>query len=252
MELAVDLDSRALDGRGTRERPELVAVAGEQGDVLVVAGRRLRWAASELVEAPRELLLLEPDCRFAPLDRSALQLDGSKLTPPSLDCGLSLGNERFTAIKLGRACGELGLAEIELGRAVTQDLLDARVKLVRARFALLELVDGCAELDRPLLELAAALGDQLGHGVLTVRRGKEGAEAASHAVVRHRSSRPLFPFWVAFRLTVHRRRRIGVGRADDLSSAVEFEWAAGALMRFGARHSPPPQRARQCSPLGGG
>ena len=184
-----------------------------------------------------ELDLAKADGFLATLDRRRPELDGTERAPTILDGRLGLRDRRLARVELGRPDAQLGLAKIELGCALPEDLLDAEVQLAGALLAMLELLDGRAYLGGPLLELAAALGDELGHGVGGVGGREQPAEAAAaRPVVGRTAPGPLLPFPIVLGVSLHRGHP--VVSAGDASSAVEFGMAAGARSHFATSRTP--------------
>ena len=155
----------------------------------------------------------------------------------------------LTRVELGRADAQLRLPEIELGSAVAEDLLDPEVQLARALLAALELLDGRADLRRALLELLPALGDQVGDGVGGVGRREEPAKASARLVVGRAAARPLVPFPLVSRVSLHDRVVAGAPAAHPQPSSSN---EPPARPPFAAPVPSPARRGRATQPYGGG
>jgi hypothetical protein len=187
--------------------------------VLVVAYRAAQAGCADdpadLIEPARqrgqlnrlalELELAAADNVLATLERRPVQLDGAELAPPLVDLRLGADEGSLAAAEVRCADIELGLAHVELGCALPQDLFDPGVKLASLLLPPLEVGDRAAELCGALLELAAPRRDELGERVLVVGRSEERAQATEHAVLGRRPSGPLIPASIPFRMPLHRR-----------------------------------------------
>ena len=210
----------------------------------LVPGRRARShgarARSRATGAPpRDARSPRPGAR-----RRRARCDGPRPSPPPAR------PPSRACFELGGAHAQLGLAQVELGGAVPQDLLHAEVQLARALLATFELFDGLPNLARALLELLPALCDQLDDGVGGLGRREQAPEAAAAAC--RRACRVPAPAPIPARVgrvaawswsRAWRRRRI-------LSRRVRM--SRRRIVEFAAPRPRPPQRGRATQPYGGG
>ena len=215
---------------------------------------------AHLVELPRQLgqlrrPVLELDLAkahgfLATLDRRRPELDGTERAAAILDGRLGLRDRRLARVELGRPDAQLRLAKVELGGALSENLLDAEVQLAGALLAMLELLDRGANLDGALLELAAAFRDEVGHGIRGVGRREQPPKAAARPVVRRAAPGPLLPFPIVLRVSLHRLGPSVAPATHPQPSSSEWPPAPSALSARLDRLLP--KRGGRSHPSGGG
>ena len=178
---------------------------------LRLPGDELRHPALEVGERPLALgevggdalqrLLAVGGGRLAPIDGCAQELDRTELAASLGELALRLLKALLAPGELGGERGQLGVAVVELGRAVPQHLLDGGAKTQRLLLAALEVGDRGVELLGAQLELAAALVDQLLDLLRLVGGGEERLQPEAPPVVRLPARRPVLP--VPIRLPCH-------------------------------------------------
>jgi len=153
------------------------------------------------------------------LRRSCAELHRSKRFASALDLLSLLLERRLAGVELGGTSAQLRLTEIELQRAVAEDLLDPEMELTGALLALLERHDRLPNLRRALLELLPVLGEQVRDLVGGVGGHEQRAQAFPWLRLR-RTPRPLLPFGARLRrsfLHTSKRRRHILSRRVRMS-----------------------------------
>ena len=146
---------------------------------------------------------------LTPLDRCAAELDGSELLLAERDVPFLLAHGLLAGAKLDRERGQLGLALVELGRAVPKHLLDRAPEPACLLLAALEALDRLLQPFRLLLDLAAAVADQRVDCLLVVGRGEERPQPMANAFIRGLPAGPVLPFTIASRVSLHAFLRNG-------------------------------------------